>query len=221
VALGVVGLFAFVRAQRVVEVPMLPLEFFRLPSFSAALLAGSFMGAAYMGAFVIAPILLLQVFHYSVTTTAAIMLMRTMTLTVSSPLGGRLGSRLGERNTAMLGAAIVALSLVVVAGGSVWESLPVLCIGLVLQGLGSGIGTPPMTSAVAGAVPIKDLGIAAAASRLTSQVGVAFGITTLTMVYGGHNTGRALAIAFLVGAGMSLCSLISAAWMHPGRAWQH
>jgi hypothetical protein len=33
------------------------------------------------------------------------------------------------------------------------------------------------------------------------------------MVYGGHNTGEALAIAFLVGAVMSLCSLVSAARM--------
>lgn len=217
VVVGIVGLFAFVRTERRVATPLLPLEYFRLPSFSAALLAGAFMGAAYMGAFVIAPIVLLQVFHYSVTATAAIMLMRTLTLTVSSPLGGRLGARIGEGNTAMLGAAIVAVALVIVAAGSASESLPTLCAGLVLQGLGNGIGTPPMTSAVACAVPIKDLGIAAAASRLTSQVGVAFGITTLTMVYGGQNTGPALAIAFLVGAVMSLASLAAAAHMQRQR----
>jgi hypothetical protein len=47
------------------------------------MLAGSLLAAAYMGAFVIAPIVLLQVFHYSITATAWIMLMRTLTLTVS------------------------------------------------------------------------------------------------------------------------------------------
>jgi MFS family permease len=215
VALGLIGVLGFVHVERRVESPLLPLEYFRLPNFSAALLAGTFMGAAYMGAFVIAPIVLLQLFHYSVTATAAIMLMRTMTLTVSSLLGGRLGLRIGERAVSILGAAIVAVSLAIVASGCIWESLPVVCVGLVLQGLGNGIGAPPMTSAVVEAVPIVDVGVAAAASRLTSQVGVAFGITTLTMVYGGHNSGTGLAAPFLVGAVFSLCSLAAAWKMKP------
>jgi MFS family permease len=218
VAVGVIGVIAFVRVERGVEAPLLPLEYFRLPNFSAALLAGSFMGAAYMGAFVIAPIVLLQVFHYSVTATAAIMLMRTLTLTVSSLMGGRLAMRIGERTVSLLGSAIVAVSLVIVAGGCVWESLPIVCVGLVLQGLGNGIGGPPMTTAVVDAVPMKDVGVAAAASRLTSQVGVAFGITTLTMVYGGHNTGRGLAAAFLVGAFFALCSLAAGIRMQRHRS---
>jgi EmrB/QacA subfamily drug resistance transporter len=218
IAIGIAGILAFVRVERRVEAPLLPLEYFRLPNFSAALLAGSFMGAAYMGAFVIAPIVLLQLFHYSVTATAAIMLMRTMTLTVSSPIGGRLGLRLGERAVALLGSAIVAVSLIIVASGCVWESLPIVCVGLVLQGLGNGLGGPPMTTAVVDAVPIQDVGVAAAASRLTSQVGVAFGITTLTMVYGGHNTGRGLALAFLVGAVFALCSLAAGVRMQRRRS---
>lgn len=213
IAIGVSGLVAFVWVERRAPAPLLSLEYFRRRNFAAAMLAGSFMGAAYMGAFVIAPIVLLQIFHYSITATAGIMLMRTLTLTVSAPLGGRLGARLGERPTAALGSALVAVSLVVVAYGAASVSLAALCIGLILQGLGYGIGSPPMTAAVAGAVPSKDLGIAAAASRLTSQVGVAFGITTLTMVYGGSNTGTALAHAFLVGAVLAAGALLASLCM--------
>ena len=212
-ATGVTGLIAFVWVERRVVAPLLPLEYFRRRNFTAALVAGSFMGAAYMGAFVIAPIVLLQIFHYSITTTAGIMLTRTLTLTVSSPLGGRLGTQIGERVTASLGSAIVAVSLLVVAYGTVTLSLAVLCVGLVLQGFGNGIAVPPITSAVASVVPIHDLGIAAAANRLTAQVGVAFGITTLTMVYGGINTGTALALAFVVGAFLALGALISSICM--------
>jgi MFS family permease len=218
VTVGVAGLVTFVWVERRIPVPLLPLEYFRQRNFSAAMLAGAFMGAAYMGAFVIAPIVLLEIFRYSITATAGIMLMRTLTLTVSSPLGGQLGARIGERQAAALGSAIVAVSLVVVAYGAASVSLAVLCVGLVLQGLGSGIGSPPMTSAVASSVPNKDLGIAAAASRLTSQVGVAFGITTLTMVYGGVNTGTALAHSFLVGALLATGALISSSCMGPSVA---
>jgi EmrB/QacA subfamily drug resistance transporter len=215
--IGVVGLVAFAQLERRVTVPLLPLEYFRQRNFSASLLGGTFMGAAYMGAFVITPIVLLQIFHYSVTTTAGIMLLRTTTLTISSPLGGHLGTRIGERTAATLGSALVGVSLLVVAYGTVHVSLLVLCVGLVLQGLGNGIGVPPMTSAIATAVPDKDLGLAAAASRLTSQVGVAFGITTLTMVYGGVNTGEALAHAFIVGAVLAACALTSSLFMAPNR----
>jgi MFS family permease len=218
VDIGVGGLVAFVLVERRTKMPLLALDYFRRRNFSAAMLAGSFLAAAYMGAFVIAPIVLLQVFHYSITATAWIMLMRTLTLTISAPFGGRLGARLGEGRTAALGSTIAAVSLVVVAYGAAAASLRTLCIGLVLQGLGNGVGAPSMTAAVANAVSSKDLGIAAAASRLTSQVGVAFGITTLTMVYGGINTSTALAHAFLVGAALAVGALLASLCMGPRRA---
>lgn len=212
---GVLGLFSFVWVEHRVRSPLLPLQYFKRPNFSAPLLAGSFMGAAYMGAFVIAPIFLIQIFHYSIAATSGIMLMRTLSLTAASPLGGHLGGRIGERAASMIGSAIVAVSLVVVALGAFQANLVVVCIGLVLQGLGNGLGGPPMTTAVAGAVDHEHLGVAAAASRLTSQVGVAFGITTLTMIYGGNNTGTAFANAFLVGAFFAVCALLASLRIGP------
>jgi len=206
---GLLGLAAFVWVERRVRWPLLPLHYFRRPDFSAPLLAGAFMGAAYMGAFVIAPILLIQLFHYSIAATSGIMLLRTLSLTAASPLGGHLGARIGERATSMVGSAVVALSLLVVAAGAARASLAIVCVGLVLQGLGNGLGGPPMTTAVAGSVEHEQLGVAAAASRLTSQVGVAFGITTLTMVYGGSNTPEAFARAFLVGAAFAAFALLA------------
>jgi EmrB/QacA subfamily drug resistance transporter len=209
VVAGLLGIALFVRVERRVRWPLLPLQYFRRPNFSAPLLAGSFMGAAYMGAFVIAPIFLIQVFHYSIAATSGVMLLRTLTLTAASPLGGYLGARIGERSASMLGSAVVAVSLVVVATGATQVSLVIVCIGLVLQGLGNGVAGPPMTTAVAGSVDHEHLGVAAAASRLTSQVGVAFGITTLTMVYGGNNSGAAFARAFLVGAFFAACAFLA------------
>jgi MFS family permease len=212
---GLAGLVTFVWVEGRVRSPLLPLEYFRRRNFSAPLLAGAFMGAAYMGAFVIAPIFLIQIFGYSIAATSGIMLMRTLTLTAASPLGGHLGARIGERAASMIGSAIVAVSLLIVAWGAESASLAVVCVGLVLQGLGNGLGGPPMTTAVAGSVAHHDLGIAAAASRLTSQVGVAFGITTLTMVYGGINTGLAFAHAFLVGALFAGLALVASMRIGP------
>ena len=85
-----------------------------------------------------------------------------------------------------------------------------MAVGLILQGLGHGFAQPPLTSAALGAVPEADLGIAAATNRLTGQVGVAFGITALTMVYGGQNEPLAFARAFSFGAALAALSFVLA-----------
>ena len=213
IVVGALALFAFTRVERRAAAPLLPLEFFGKRNFSAAIASNAFNGAAYMGAFAIAPLLLLNVFRYSVTTTAAVMLIRTLTLTVSSPFGGRLGARIGERAASTVGAAIMALSLVIIAFASLRVSLAALACGLVLQGLGHGLSIPSLTSASTGAVPEEHLGIAAATNRLSSQIGVAFGITALMMVYGGDNRPEAFSAAFLVGAALAAAAVVAATAM--------
>ncbi len=217
VVVGLVGVLSFVWIEDRAVAPLLPLEFFRNPNFSASIASNAFNGSAYMGAFAVAPLLFLSVFEYSITATAGIMLIRTFSLTLGSPIGGRLGTRLGERTAALIGCAVMVLGLVHVAVGALLVSLPVIAVGLVLQGLGHGFAQPPLTAAAVGAVPDGDLGIAAATNRLTSQVGVAFGITALTMVYGGVNEPAAFAGAFSLGVGLAIASFLLALGMRdPG-----
>lgn len=210
VLVGVVGLTAFLRVERRTPEPLIPLAFFSERRFTAPILSNAFMASAYMGAFVIAPLVLLEEFEYSISVAAGIMLLRTLTLTLSSPVGGSLGQRIGERAAAVVGAGIMTVSLVVIAWSVLNREIVGVGIGLVLQGMGHGLALPSLTSAVASAVREKDLGIASAANRLTSQTGAAFGITTLTLVYGGLNSPEAFSRAFLVGAALSAVSLAAA-----------
>jgi MFS family permease len=210
---GMLGLLLFVRIERRADAPLLPLAFFGRRNFTAPILSNAFMGAAYMGAFVLAPLVLIELFGYSISTAAGIMLLRTLSLTLASPVGGWLGGRIGERGTAVLGAGVMTVALVAIVVGVVEVSLPALGIGLALQGAGHGLALPSLTSSISNAVPEKDLGIASAANRLTAQTGSAFGITLLTMVYGGLNTGSSFGRAFAVGALLSALSLVAAAFM--------
>jgi EmrB/QacA subfamily drug resistance transporter len=213
--IGVLGLVFFVRVERVTDAPLLPLDFFRRRNFTAPILSSSFMNAAYMGAFVLAPLVLIDLFGYSISAAAGIMLLRTLSLTITSPVGGWLGEHIGERRSAVLGAAVMTVALVVIVGGSLNESLVTFGIGLALQGSGLGLAMPSLTSAISNSVPDKDLGIASAANRLTGQIGAAVGITLLTMVYGGVNTGGGLGRGFAVGALLSALALVAAAFMRP------
>lgn len=216
---GIVAIAAFVWVEDRAVAPLLPLEFFRNANFSSSIVSNAFNASAYMGAFAVAPLLFLSVFEYSITATAGIMLMRTFSLTIGSPIGGRLGTTFGERRAALLGCAVMVAGLVFVTAGAGIVSLPVIAVGLVLQGLGHGFAQPPLTAAAVGAVPDRDLGIAAATNRLTSQVGVAFGITALTMVYGGENAPHAFATAFALGVVLAILSFLFALGMRePERA---
>ncbi len=212
-AVGVAGMLAFVQTERRAPDPLLSLDFFRDRGFTAPILSNAFMGAAYMGAFVIAPLVLLGPFGFSISVASGIMLLRTLTLTVSSPAGGWLGARIGERGAAVVGCAVMTAALGVLAAGALREDLLLVGAGLVFQGMGHGLGLPSLSSAIAGAVPETELGIASAANRLTGQVGAALGITLLSLVYGGAGTPEAFARAFLTGAGLSALSLAAALCM--------
>jgi EmrB/QacA subfamily drug resistance transporter len=211
IAVGVLALLGFVRIERRAAEPLLELAFFAKPNFTAAMVANAFQGAAYMGAFVLAPLVLFGIFGFSVIQTTAIMLLRTLTLTLASPFGGRLGEAVGERMAATIGSLILTTSLAVIAWAASHGQIVAFGAGLVLQGLGHGLALPSLSSAVANAVPEQDLGIASACSRLTGTVGTAFGITALTLVYGGVDTGPAFQTAYLAGAGFAALSL-AAAW---------
>jgi EmrB/QacA subfamily drug resistance transporter len=207
---GIGGLAAFVAVERRTSEPLLPLGFFARRNFSAPIVSNAFMASAYMGAFVLAPFVLLEVFGFSISVAAGIMLLRTLSLTLSSPVGGALGFRIGPRSASLLGCLILTLGLVGMAWAIREESLIGVGAMLILQGMGHGFALPSLTASISNSVPEADLGIASAANRLTAQAGAAFGITLLTLVYAGQNTPDALALAFLAGAVLSALSLLAA-----------
>ena len=143
------------------------------------------------------------------------MLLRTVSFATSSPVGGRLGMRIGEGHAAKLGTAIVTLALVLAASGAVSETLWLFGAGLVLQGVGFGTALPSLASSISNSVSEQDLGIASAAQRLTNQSGSALGITLLTLVYGGVNEPSAFWRALLVGAALAGGSLLAACFVRP------
>lgn len=212
-ALGVVGLVAFCLVETRVAFPLLPLEFFKRRNFTASLLAALFSGAAYMGGFILAPLLLQSVFALSVSTTSLVMLLRPASFSITSPIGGSLATRVGERPVAMFGSAAIAAALVLLGLGGTADLLWIVIVGLILQGIGNGTAQPTITATMSNSVDEADLGIAAAAQRMAFQVGSALGISTLTSIYGGTEQASDFFTAYLVGAGIGAMALVFAAMM--------
>ena len=211
-AIGVSGVVAFIAIERRVDDPLLPLDFFRSRNFGATLVTNAFTSAGYMGAFIIAP-MFLYFLGYSATVVALIVLTRTATLMLSSPIGGWLGERMGERWASVFGCTLMTVGLGLVAWAAMEESIVLFVLGLVGQGAGHGLSQPSITAAIAHSVSESDLGIAAGANRLMGQGGAAFGITILTLAYGGVASPEAFAWSFGVGAILSIASVVTALFM--------
>lgn len=212
-AIGAAGLAAFAFVESRVAFPLLPLEFFRRRNFSASLLAALFSGAAYMGGFILAPLLLQSVFALSVSATSLVMLLRPASFAITSPIGGSIATTRGERPVAMFGSAAITAALVLLGVAGTWDALWLIAVGLVLQGIGNGTAQPPITATMSNSVDEADLGIAAAAQRMAFQVGSALGISTLTSIYGGTEQAGDFLTAYLAGAAIGAVALIFASMM--------
>lgn len=210
---GIAGLLAFCAVEARVAFPLLPLEFFRRRNFTTSMLAALFSGAAYMGGFVLAPLMLQSVFALSVSATSLVMLLRPASFAISSPIGGSLATRLGERPVAVFGSLSIATALVLLGLGGSADLLWIAVVGLVVQGIGNGTAQPTITATMSNSVDEADLGIAAAAQRMAFQVGSALGISTLTSIYGGTEQASDFLTAYLVGAGIGVLALVFAAMM--------
>jgi EmrB/QacA subfamily drug resistance transporter len=209
---GSLAIAAFIAVERRVRDPLLPLEFFRSRNFGATLTTNAFTSAGYMGAFIIAPMFLMHL-GYTATVIAFIVLIRTATLMLTSPVGGWLGERMGERWASVFGCSVMTVGLVLVAWAAHEGSVAVFIIGLIGQGAGHGLSQPSITAAIAHSVSESDLGIAAGVNRLMGQGGAAFGITILTLAYGGAKSAEAFSVSFGAGAILSVFSVLTALFM--------
>jgi MFS family permease len=213
IVVGVCALAAFLRIESHVREPLLPPALLRNRSFSAMLATNALNSGAYMGALVIAPLLLYESFGLSITTASLLMALRTASLTGASLLGGSLGERMGERFASAFGGALMAAALGLVAWSALESSLVGFCFGLVGQGVGHGLSQPSITAATARTAGIGEIGVASAVNRLAGQGGAAFGIAALTIAYGGVPTPRAFGIAFALGTALAAVSALTALGM--------
>ena len=209
------GAWAFTRVERATADPLLPLGMLRDRDVAASLSAQALAGAAYMGSFVVTPLLVRGVLGWSLSSVAALMLLRPLTYSLSSPLGGRLGMRIGERSAALIGNVTLAASMGVFAAGAFGREVTLIGVALVCQGVGNGLARPALGAILVNHVDEADLGIASAAQRMMRLVGNALGIAVLTAVHGGVGTTAAFGRAYLVAAGLGVLAVVATARCRP------
>ena len=172
-----VALWAFVRVERRASEPLLPLALVRRRSYVAPVVGDALLQVPSIGAFFMAPLILHATFDRTVGEAAYLLIPMPLGMTVLANVGGWLTVRLGERRTAVVGAAVMLAALGVGAVGAATEHLALLVLGFAMHGAAIGINQPALASAAAGALDSDATGVGMAVMRMVSQLGSAAGIS--------------------------------------------
>jgi len=161
----------FVRIERHSPHPLLPLEFLTRRNFVFPLLIGFALQFAYMGGFIISPLIMMGVFGFGQAATSMWTIARPISFSASSPIGGHLGSIYGERLMVISGSIFIFVAMLAFAAGAAEESILLILAGLIFAGLGMGLAQPSLSTLVASAVSEHDHGIAVSTMSTTSGIG--------------------------------------------------
>lgn len=205
-----ISIAAFVAIEGRKAHPMIPLEWFGRRNYAGPVVASSTANAAYMGGFILAPQLLQERYGYTLTAATVLLVIRLISYSISSPVGGRLTAIRGERWTSSLGSVLVVLAMVSFAAGSLVDAVVLVVLGLALAGGGLGVAGPAYHVSVVGAVPMSSLGAATGMFQTLTSLGTAAGIQVLVLAVGEDGSGSAFANAFWLGAAVAAVGVFGA-----------
>lgn len=204
------GLALLMRVEGRVPEPIVPPFLLRQRNFVAPVSSSFISQGSYLGGFVVTPFLLVETFGFSIFFSSLFMLARTLSLTVASPIGGRIAGIIGEKRGSILGSTIQGTGLFLVGIGAATTNIWIVGIGLVLQGVGHGFAMPPLTTIISYAVPPTLFGTASGVSRLATQVGSSFGLSFFAALYSADYDFINLPVIFFFGAFLSALALLPA-----------
>jgi MFS family permease len=123
-----------------------------------------------------------QGYGYSIPRVGALAIARPITFSLCSPIAGYVAVRIGERVSAIAGAAFLTSSLALFALLHPTSGVWMIAIALALSGLGMGVAMPSSSSVMANEVKTSEFGVMTAAQMLAMQVGEVAGIQVLETV---------------------------------------
>jgi EmrB/QacA subfamily drug resistance transporter len=184
-AIGVVGLAAFVVAEARSPHPMLPLALFRSKSFSAVNVVTFAVYAALAGVFFFVVINLQVVSRFSPLGAGISLLPVTGLMLLLSARAGALSTRIGPRIPMTVGplvcaGALVLLSRIGVGASYLGDVLP----AVVLLGLGLSLTVAPLTATALAAAQDRNAGVASGVNNAVARTAGLLAVAILPLVSG-------------------------------------
>jgi MFS family permease len=221
---GVVAILlavTFVRRQLTFATPLVPTTYWRRRNFMFPMGTKAFSSFAYFGGFFLFPLLMEQVYGYSVSQVGFISVARPLIFAISAPIAGYMTVRTGERTATLFGAGSLLLSMILFATLSESAGLLIILVALALSGLGMGVSNPATSATMSNELAASEYGVMSAAQLLATQVGEVAGIQAVLTIQESiarrsglanvhHSTAllHSFSVAFWFGTGAAALALI-------------
>ena len=209
VAVAVVAFVAFVHVERRAPMPLIPPVIMRRRNFGASVSAQWFANFGYMGGYIVTPLLVQEIFGFSVGQASLAMALRPLMFSLTAPIAGYVAVRIGERRCARFGTSLLVVSMATFLAASLCESLALVFVGLAIGGVSMGVAVPSLVTVAANDVESADLGVGNAAQQMVAQIGAVAGIQTLSSV-SASGSNDAFALAYAIGGASAIMGALAA-----------
>ncbi len=186
-----VALVGFVAVERRHPSPLVRLGLLRLASLRTANLVTVLLGGWSAAQVLVMPLYLQLVLHQSPLVTGLALAPQGLAGFAGSARGAGLLRRIGPDRYLALSAAAAAGGLTLLAAGVAARSYPVLLVGLLLVGYGTGTGAFGTTVAATHSVDHAEQGVASGLVNMSRQVGAALGVAVAAALVGSGATAGA------------------------------
>jgi predicted MFS family arabinose efflux permease len=180
VAAGLSGVFVW--RETTFATPLVPTTYWRRRNFMFPMATKACTSFAYFGGFFLFPLLMEQVYGYSVSQVGFISVARPLLFAASAPIAGYMTVRTGERTATLVGTGSLFLSMLLFATLHLSSGLVIVLVALALSGLGMGVSQPATSSSMANELEESEYGVMSAAQLLATQVGEVAGIQAVLTI---------------------------------------
>jgi EmrB/QacA subfamily drug resistance transporter len=175
-------LAVFIVWERHSSHPMLALDFFRNPRFTAASQGIALLFFAMFGVIFLLTQYFQFVLGYSPLQAGVRLLPLALTMMVVAPLSARIVERVGTKIVVGSGLLITTLSAVSFIQFEVSTGYENIFWRLMLMAVGMGLTMAPATESIMGSLPLAKAGVGSAVNDTTRQVGGALGVALIGSV---------------------------------------
>lgn len=183
-AVAIVTAVLFVLVERRAAEPVMPMMLFKSRNFNLTTIAGLLTGIAMFGAIGYIPTYLQMATGYSATVAGLLMIpMMACLLVVSIVVGRRVSATGRYKLPPIVGSAILAVALLLLATLKADTPIYMLCIYLGIMGIGLGASMQIMTLVAQNSFPLKFVGTATAGQNYFRQVGATLGSAVVGAVF--------------------------------------
>ncbi len=183
-AVGVIGIGAFIWWQRRTKHPMLDMKLFSRPAFSVSALAVTLVFFALMGIFFSMSQLFQLIIGYGAFESSLRMLPLMMLMMLVAPFVPNIVKKFGTRWVVTTGLVLVSVAFIIMSQWPTIPSYPQIVASMAVMMAGMALTMTPATTMMMSAVPRNRAGMGSAMNDTTRELGGALGVAVLGSVLG-------------------------------------